>query len=217
MRRRWKEVAMLKTLQLAGSIGAALVLLLAGGAQAGQIGGGTLSVSLLFSPAVDPINYQVTFGGPEAYFSGTGAFNGFSGLGTTAGTTFSFDHVIGHTVSYAADPINDLITFTNAGDTYSFNLDTSIKTTNFSYIAGPEGSGTIALYILGDLTDSNNAYSMTPAQFTLTLNETGGSNWSASATLATVSQPAAAPEPASMFLLGGGLAALGLARRRKKT
>jgi len=207
---------MFKTLKMATIVCGALML--GGGmAHATQIGAGTLSVSLLFSPTVDTVNDTVTLGGANAYFSGMGSFAGFSGVGTTSGALFNFDPTIGHTLDYTGitfNPINSLITFSNAGDTYSFNLDTSIKTTNYSYVAGPNGDGTIALYILGDLTDSENLYSETPAAFTLTLNETGGSAWSASATLATPPVTAAAPEPASMVLLGGGLAALGFIRRR---
>jgi hypothetical protein len=187
-----------------------------GGAQATIVGPGSLSFALQSSPTVSLASDTIALGGPINYFSGAGAYAGFSGTGTTSSTTFTFSSVIAGKVSYTTDPIDSFVTFQNAGDTFSFNLDTSIKTTSWSYVAGANGTGQIALYFLGDLTDSEHLYANTPAAFTLTLNETGGSAWSASATLATP-PPGTAPEPASIVLLGGGLAALGFIRRRRRT
>ena len=77
------------------------------------------------------------------------------------------------------------------------------------------------LYLLGDLVGTGtNVYTATPTAVTLTLNKTGSSAWSFSATLSNPPPGSGVttnvPEPASLTLLGGGLAALSFVRRRKR-
>ena len=88
--------------------------------------------------------------------------------------------------------------------------------TTQSFTDNPGVSTSIALYVLGTIGDSNLNLTPTPTSLTITLNSTGGSAYSASATLAN--PPAPAPsvmqEPASFLMLGSGLIALGVLRRR---
>jgi PEP-CTERM motif len=124
---------------------------------------------------------------------------------------------MGGIVDYSANPLSSFISFSlNDGDTYNFSLDQSIQTISYSF----DGSnGTIGLYILGDLTSTGSTpyTDPSPTALTLTLNETGGSGYSISGTLANPPPGSgiSVPEPASMTLLGGGLAALGMIRRRR--
>jgi hypothetical protein len=206
---------MLKMVKLAAVIGIALSLSTAA-ANATTVPAGTLQVAVLGSPTVNNTLGTVMFGVPDFYFSGLGAFSGFSGSSTLASTTLTFSKTVGGIIDYSSTPANTFFQFSGAGDVFTFNIDQSIQTTNYSF----DGSnGTIALYILGTLTATGaTPYTdPTPTAFTLTLNETGGSGYSASGTLANPppGSGVSTPEPASMTLLGGGLAVLGLIRRRR--
>ena len=119
---------MFKTLKIAAIACSALVLG-SGMAHATQIGAGTLGVTYLGAPTVNTVNDTVQLGLGNFYFNGTGSFAGFTGTGTTSNTLFSFSPTNGNIVSYTGTPINGLITFSGGGDTYSFDLDTSVKTT----------------------------------------------------------------------------------------
>jgi hypothetical protein len=213
---------MLKTLKLVAIVGAALVLM-GGVAEAAPVPAGTLSIQPLFSPAVSTGGNNITLGGTFAYFSGTGGFSSVSGLsGTTSSSPFTYDPTAGKIILYTGSgtglaAINGLFVFTDgAGQAYSFNLDTSIQTVTDT-ITGTGQS--IGLYLLGDLVGTGtNVYTATPTAVTLTLNKTGSSAWSFSATLANPPPGSGinVPEPASLTLLGGGLAALSFVRRRKR-
>jgi len=204
------------------------VLLTAGAAHATFVPAGTMQLTEDFNsadgaPAVDNTGATIDFSGIIFDFkSGTGGFAGFRGTSTTLTSTISFSEMLGAVVNYAANPINNFLSFSlNNGETYAYSIDQSIQTTGYSFDGQ---NGTIALYVLGDLTGTGSAgtfASPTPTALTLTLNETGGSGYSLSATLANPppgsgipSTPV--PEPASMTLMGAGLAALGMIRRRKR-
>jgi hypothetical protein len=213
---------MFKLLKMTAMISAGFFVA-AGVANATPVPAGTLTVAVTGSPTVDTTAGTVNFNTSDFYFSGTGAFSGYSGSSTLPNALLSFSEIAGGLVSYSSSPINGFFTFSgavsNGTDNYSFSIDKSIQTVNYSYTPGSNGRGAISLYILGDLTASGaTPYTdPTPTALTLTLNETGGSNWSASATLSNPPPGSGipTPEPASMLLMGSGLAALGMTRRRR--
>jgi hypothetical protein len=206
---------MLKLFKLMAIVGAGF-LLASGAANATPVPAGTLTISVLGTPTVDNTNGTVMFGTPDFFFNGHGAFTGFSGTSSLSSDLLSFSKIAGGLIDYSATPVTSFFTFTGGGDTYTFSIDQSIQTISYSF----DGSnGTINLYILGDLTaaGANPFTDPTPTALTLQLNETGGSGYSAAATLANPppGSGVSTPEPASMLLMGSGLAALGMVRRRR--
>jgi PEP-CTERM motif len=225
---------MMKTLKFSAVF--ATGLLLAGGAaHATPVPAGTLTLQPDFNPIVNLADNTVqlldsgdmqtnTFG----FLGGTSQFAHASTKkapksdeGTTASNVLSFGATVGSLISYSgAAAIDQLFVFTDTstGVTYDFSLDQSITT--LSNVTTGQGTN-LSIYLLGDLTGSGStSYAdRTPTAITLSMTITGGSNVSISGTLSNP-PPATGfstvPEPASMTLLGGGLAALGFIRRRKQ-
>ena len=183
-------------------------------AQATQIPDGTVSVVGLFNPAVNlvsnPNTFSATFG-TTFEISGTGGFVGATGgLGSLNGV-LNFSSSAGTTL---AQSLANFFTFADGtGHNFQFSLD-SVKTVSYSNTPGVSSS--ISLYLLGNTVDTFLGYSATPTSLTLSFNSTGGSPYSASATLAVPPSPVpTVPEPATWAMTLIGFGAMGAALRRR--
>lgn len=181
-------------------------------AQATVIPDGTVSVVGLFNPTVDLTTTPKTFtavSGGTFEISGTGGFVGASlGFGTLNGVV-DFSSVVGTTIS---ESIANFFTFADGtGHSFQFSV-ASAKTV--SYSNNPGISSSFSLYLLGSTVDTFLGYTATPTSLTLSFNSTGGSPYSASATLAVPPAPSV-PEPATWAMTLIGFGAMGAAMRRR--
>ncbi len=180
--------------------GAAAVLLSAGGAGAMTFEPATADIAVLSSPTVTATT--ATFSGPVSLYSMTGALTAATGPGTVSGM-LDFG-AVGTTTTEA---VPSFMTFTTSGTPFAFDVN-SVTTQAF---VTSKGSTAITLYLLG--TAGGDGFSASPASETLTLNQTGSSAYSASASID--SPPAGGvPEPASWALMLIGFGAAGAFIRR---
>ena len=201
--------------RLGGAVALALATLVSP-AQAVPFGPASASMSFLFTPAVTltPPTGMAAFNGGLFLLSPTGSLSGrTTGTGNIAGT-LAFSTAVGATT---ANVINDFFVLNDtSGGTFNFN---ALTATTQTFSDQPGVSTSIALYVLGTLGDANLNLDATPTSLTITLNQTGSAAYSGSATLSNppspIEIPVSLPDPASLALLGSGLAAVGLLRRRK--
>ena len=184
--------------------GGALVLAMAGSAGAATFGPATGAIAVLASPAVTlgATSGTAVFSSPVALFGTTGSLTSASGSGSVAGT-LDFSNTVGTVVS---DAVSGFMSFADTtGGSFAFDV-ASVKTLGFT--SNPGVSTSITLYLLGTASDANLGLTSAPTSETLTVNETGTSAFSASATIAQPpSLVSGVPEPVTwaMLLMGFGL------------
>ena len=137
-------------------------------------------------------------GGITSFSAGSGSFTGFS-CASTGGTCGSIKDL----QTFNGGPISNFLTLYNGATTVTFDLAALTVTGR----AADSTGGSISLSATGTINETG--YDPTAGVFSLTAQGNNITSFSAT-TLAT-----AIPEPASMALLGGSLAAVGLIRRKK--
>jgi hypothetical protein len=186
---------------------AGLALLVASAASAASFSPASGGIAVLGAPTVTTTS--ASFSSPTSIFGTTGSLTAATGVGTVSGT-LNFSDTPG---TIMPETLANFMTFADtSGGTFNFDVS-SVQT--ISYVNTPKTTG-IVLYLLGTAEDSTLGLTAAPTSETITINSTGGSVFSASASIQA--PPAGAvPEPASwaMMLLGFGVAG-GLVRRARK-
>ena len=185
---------------------AAISLVGIASANAAPFGPATASVGSFDVPTVTASTITLN-GGIDQLSAGTGTLVGTPFFGSGSGT-FNYSQTNGS--APIANVLASLFTFNDKfGGNYVFDL-ASVQTINFSMTGTSE---TIALFLLGQMSDTNLGLTATPTSITMTFNSTNGSAFSESGSLSN--PPAPLPEPVSMTLLVVGMAGLGLIRHRR--
>ena len=176
---------------------------IAGSAQAATIPAGTANFSFLFNPTVTTGTSSGSYAGSGQIFTtaASGGFAGSTGFGSSTGT-FNFSNTAGTVVK-------SLPAFITFGD-FTFDV-ASINTIAYQ---SSTASTAISLYLL--VAVSKAGFDATTSSVTLQLNSTGGSEYSASASLANPPSAPGVPEPASWAMMLGGFGVLGGALRRTR-
>jgi len=193
--------------------GGALALVMAGSAGAATFGPATGAVAVLGSPSVTPGTTSGTevFNSLVAIFGTTGSLTSASGSGSVLGT-LDFSNTVGTVVP---DAVSGFMSFADtSGGSFLFDV-ASVKT--LGYVSNPGVSTSITLYLLGTVSDANLGLTSAPTSETLTVNQTGTSAFSASATVAAPPSQGV-PEPAAwaMMLTGFGLSGTVMRLRARK-
>jgi hypothetical protein len=193
--------------------GGALALATAGGAAAATFGPASAAIAILASPGVTLSATSGTegFSAPVAIFGTMGSLTSASGTGSVSGT-LNFSDTVG---AVLPDVVTNFMTFADkSGGDFTFNVS-SVETIAYAHNAGVSTS--VTLYLLGTAGDTHLGLGYSPTSETITVNQTGTSAFSSSASIA--SPPSmGTPEPAAwaMMLVGFGLSGM-VIRLRART
>lgn len=164
---------------------------------------GTGGTNLISSTGLDFTNASGTAspgvaGTVSSYDTGTGVFAGFICTGGACGSIMDIANL-----TTGAQSITNFLSLTGGNNTSAINFSLS----NITSI----GRTSPFLTFTATGTISYDGYDPTPGQFQFSAQGNQITTFSAT----TLSTAVATPEPMSLALLGGSLAALGLVRRRK--
>lgn len=196
------------------AIAAAAIFAATPATAATTIASGTVSSALMFTPVItlgETSTFSSLTTGTTFQITSTGGFAAAAmNYGWLKGT-INFSRTIGASIDQT---LTDLFIFTDgieSRNTFNFSAY-SAETTAFSNIPGISTSGSLVLH--GFTRNAALDLADTASTLTISFNSTGGSSYSSSATLATVS---AVPEPATwaLMLVGLGLAASAVRYRRR--
>jgi len=196
--------------------------LVASPSQATKIPDGALTIAALFNPTVTFNKSGSSFvavNGATTEFAGKGGFAVANGSHGTMNGMIKFDMKAGVTQT---ESVADFLTFTDSdGDIFHFDID-SAHTNSVTQTLGADGKTVVSssgsLFLLGNIWEENNMHALigdpTAASLTLTFNNTGESDFGASASLSVPpgvadAPPPAVPEPASWAMMVGGFGLMG--------
>lgn len=192
---------------------AAAIFAAAPASAATPISSGTVSSALLFSPVVtigDPSTFGSLSTGRSFQITATGGFTGAQMQFGWFKGTINFSRTVGASIDQT---LTDLFVFTDgieSRNTFNFSAY-RVQTTAFSNVPGISTAGSMVLY--GFTNNVGQGLVDTASELTISFNSTGGSAYSSSASLATVSP---VPEPATWALMMAGLGLVAVAARYRR-